>query len=333
MPLTDLFNQTLMQQLGLNGTSWTVPLSPDTSIVPINTTASLWEFDARGEAPTGGTFSSINDFRKIGKSILNSTLIPPAQTRRWLKPHAFTANVNFSVGAPWEIVRAPGDPVSWIYSKTGAFGLYGGIIALMPEYNVGITVFSAGFSPTEAARILSEIAVDNIVPAIYNATQAAAISSYAGTYSNSTTNSSITISAPSAGPGLVISDWTFNGTEFIPLFGSLIGVNETTQSLNITLYPSGLTSNNGTRISWRASYRISPQVLDPGVFSENCVTWGSVNTVTYDGVGFDEFVFTLDESGAATGIEPRILETSLLRANQSSTTGSMRRLRENTDSR
>lgn len=69
--------------------------------------------------------STITDLRTVGRSILSSTLLTAAQTRRWLKPLTFTSDTNVSVGAPWEIVRAPGlTHSSYLYTKSGDIGLY-----------------------------------------------------------------------------------------------------------------------------------------------------------------------------------------------------------------
>ena len=73
------------------------------------------------EKRAGGYFSSTNDFATIGKSILNSTLISAARTRRWLKPSSFVNGLNLGVGRPWEINRFQNDDNHTvdIYTKAG----------------------------------------------------------------------------------------------------------------------------------------------------------------------------------------------------------------------
>lgn len=68
-------------------------------------------------------------------------------TRRWMKPVTFTANPNVSVGAPWEIVRAPSNRTSFIYAKLGDVISYSTIMGLIPDYDVGFTILLAGAQP------------------------------------------------------------------------------------------------------------------------------------------------------------------------------------------
>src|SRR4051812_47844033 len=71
----------------------------------------------------GGYFSTTNDMAKIGKAILNSTPLPQAQTRRWLKAATLTADVNLGVGSPWEIFRTRiGGRTVDLYTKNGGWG-------------------------------------------------------------------------------------------------------------------------------------------------------------------------------------------------------------------
>ena len=65
-----------------------------------------WSFAENNvAAPSGGILSSINDLNKLGLAIANSTLLDAVATREWMKPHAHTASLTVSFGAPWEIVR------------------------------------------------------------------------------------------------------------------------------------------------------------------------------------------------------------------------------------
>jgi CubicO group peptidase (beta-lactamase class C family) len=89
--ISDLFQDSLVEPLNLQGTYYTIPDSDNTSFIPINASVSWWNGDALDKTPAGGYYSSINDMKKIGKAILNSTILTPALTRRWMKPHSFTA--------------------------------------------------------------------------------------------------------------------------------------------------------------------------------------------------------------------------------------------------
>ena len=57
---------------------------------------------------------------KVGRSILQSSLLSQSITRRWLKPASFLENFAQGVGRPWEIYRAKIDNYSVdVYSKGG----------------------------------------------------------------------------------------------------------------------------------------------------------------------------------------------------------------------
>ena len=78
------------------------------------------------------------------------------------------------------------------------------------------------------------------------------------------------------------------------------------------MYPTGLSSKNGTLVGWRAVYEVFPSFNDLGAFSANCATWGSVDFLVYGGVGVDEFLFGMNVGGTeAVSIEPRVLLSSM----------------------
>jgi hypothetical protein len=50
-----------------------------------------------------------------------------------------------------------------------------------------------------------------------------------------------------------------------------------------------------------------------GPFTSSCITWVTVDSYIYGGVGLDEFVFALDENLSATSVSPRVLRIDLQR--------------------
>lgn len=268
-------------------------------------------------------YSTLTDLRTIGRSILSSTLLTPAQTRRWLKPLTFTSDPNVSVGAPWEILRAPGlNRSSYLYTKAGDIGLYSAEVALLPDYDVGFTVLTAGLQSSVNVRVVSDILAATFVPALEAAAAQEAEQIYAGTYtSTADANSSLTVVVTDGKPGLGITRWIENGTDVFPLLGTLFGVTseqlaQATQAgggLSVRLYPTGLRSRDGTMaVAWRAVFELFPEPLDAGAFSENCATWVIVDSLIYGAVGVDEFLFGLSVDGKeAESIEPRMLRTQL----------------------
>jgi hypothetical protein len=312
--MSQLFKEALVEPLGLNGTFYNVPETEDNSIIPFNTSISWWKADILDETPAGGYFSTTNDMRAMAKSILNSTLVDKVQTRRWMKPAAFTSNPDFAVGAPWEIIRAPGSPATWMYTKAGDLGLYSSIMILIPELDMGINVLAAGENASNQVRTAADILAANFVPAFWGAAAAETEAAYAGMYADASTNSSITVATDAndgSVPGLVASAWTLDGTDVI---GMLAQALQATPS--VRLYPMGLNApgaNGTTTTSWRAIF--DTQEPNSGLISTSCDTWLLINQVAFGGVGLDEFLFTLDSTGkSAESLESRFTLTPLPKA-------------------
>lgn len=164
-------------------------------------------------------FSSTNDLTSIGRSILSSTLIKPAITRRWLKPRGFVSNLFNAVGAPWEILRLPfpNNRIVDLYPKEGDLPGYSGLFVLIPDFSIGFSILSAGANPTTNNVILADLVTDTLLPSIEAAAREEADVLYAGTYTSpdKSLNSSITICTDAAKPGLGVTSWISNGTDMI----------------------------------------------------------------------------------------------------------------------
>ncbi|KAM5469072.1 hypothetical protein MauCBS54593_004424 [Microsporum audouinii] len=131
------------------------PLSQ--GVVPHNDSAAQYTDDLMDAAPAGGFYSSTKDMRPIGKAILSSTLLSPAQTRRWMKPQTFAANDAMLVGRPWEIYKAPLPERSvWMYTKGGDIGLYSAQIVLLSDYGIGFNFLGAGDKPNALNAVVTD---------------------------------------------------------------------------------------------------------------------------------------------------------------------------------
>lgn len=313
--LSDLLTSALIDPLGLNASSYAQPAYADRAVVPFDAITSSYSDDLFEEAAGGGYYSSLNDLTKIALSILNSTFLTPAQTRKWLKPTSFSSNVNNSVGTPWEIYRAPGERVSYLYTKAGQLGLYSSQLALMPDYDVGFTVLAAGPAGGQQVRLLSDLISEIFYPALEATAKDEADSNYAGTFQDPTgINSSITIVTDDR-PGLGVQQWIFNGTDAPSLFAALVlpQLGDSVE-IGVRLYPTGLKTTEGgqvTRTAFRAVFDL-PAPRGIGPFSSNCDAWLVVDGFSYGGIGLDEFVFHLGSDGKAVSVEPRVLQQSPL---------------------
>lgn len=179
-------------------------------------------------APSGGILSTLSDLQKLGVGILNNTLLSEEATRKWMKPVSNTASLSYSIGAPWEIHRFehPSGKVTDIYTKLGDSGLYGGAIALIPQYNAGFALLNGaepsflGRSDT-VLRILDAI-TSTMLPALEAEALAEAKKNFVGTYESSKGDikTTLKIGLNESAPGnvhsdLVVTEWTYNGTDIL----------------------------------------------------------------------------------------------------------------------
>ena len=264
-------------------------------------------------------YSSLKDMITFGKSILSSTLLSTAQTRRWLKPRTHTSSLLLSVGAPWEIVRAPtlnSRLVTDLYTKGGNYGLYGSLLVLSPDYGFGFVLLGAADEGVDP-HVFADVVADILLPALEKAAREQAQTAFAGSYQSSdiALNSSIIISANGDALGMSIDSFISNGTDFLQLLTILLYGRYTAAlaaATSVRLYPTNLHSpqSNGSSIAFRAVYS-SEAPLDPGVFSTDCETWADVDALTYGSLALDEFVFNLDSHGNAESIEIPFIRTTL----------------------
>ncbi|KFY97341.1 hypothetical protein V500_02107 [Pseudogymnoascus sp. VKM F-4518 (FW-2643)] len=271
-------------------------------VVPLNDTTSLYSLNLTYGGAAGGYYSSTADMRTLGRAILSSTLLPAPLTRRWMKPHTFTANSAMLVGAPWEIYKAPlAERDVWMYTKGGDVGAYSTNFALLPDYGIGFTVLAAGGDPHQVTTIVSDIVAAIGVSAFQKAAKEEAEIVYAGTYhgidsGTAANESDILVLTVDSNPGLLVSSWSINGTDIISAFRAV--------GYQVRLNPSGLVSKKGTKEGWRVVLTEEPAV--DGAFVEECVNWFDVAGMVFGGVGLDEFVISLSEDRTkAVGVEAR----------------------------
>lgn len=239
-------------------------------------------------------------------------MLDPNVTRAWLKPVTHTSSLHASVGRPWEIFRYNENTAQHrvvdIYTKSGDVGGYHSVIALAPEFNVGFSVMTAGNGAASRAP-LSAVVLDTLMPALESAARRQALANYGGTYASSGLNSSISLTAPPSSPGLIVTEWVSNSTDFLSAITAYTGSPQT----NLHLYPTGLTteySNGTSKASFRLLFESHQVPRRTGVYAA-CDTWFSVDSQTYGNLVADNMVFGLDERGVATSVSPEVLKIKL----------------------
>ncbi|KAI0131789.1 beta-lactamase/transpeptidase-like protein [Xylariales sp. AK1849] len=126
-------------------------------------------------------------------------------------------------------------------------------------------------------------------------------------------NSSLTISTDDK-PGLSVSQWFSNGTDFRAVAVSL-QVEYPPVEPSIRLYPTGLeaaTAGGGKKVAFKAIFEdlSVPQQINK-MFSTDCGSWVGVESIIYATMSLDEFIFHFDAGGAVTGVESPALRIML----------------------
>ncbi|KAJ4301250.1 hypothetical protein N0V90_003341 [Kalmusia sp. IMI 367209] len=297
----------LIEPLGLSRTFASTPDDESIGVILYDATTSGWNVDISEVTAMGGIFASASDVSAIGRSILSSKLLASNTTRAWLKPTSFTSSPAGFVGRPWEIYRATIDlsnnRVVDIYTKAGNFGVYGSILALVPDFDIGFTILMASEARPNPLTIAG-VVTDILLPAVEEAARVETHAAYADTYTSPRINSSVTISSEAGKPGLSLESWISNGTDMFPIFGF---------PDDFRLYPSNVGSSDGDkkRVSWKAVSGLDSGSTDFGTFAA-CPTWFGIDRPGWGLWGLDDWVFVLEE-GVVSSVEIAALKVVLER--------------------
>ena len=197
---------------------------------------------------------------------------------------------------PWEIYRASNFlplrslPVSF-FTKAGGVPGYSSIIALAPEYDLGITILVGG-----NATLLPQLLEAVSIPLIEAADEVAGSElkqRYTGTYVATDLNSTFELGYAPA-PGLYVDRWISNGTDFIAgLLHIFLGA--TGDGMRLQVVPTMLYVDEETQRGerWRALPVPPEQVETKRPWDDFCIT--SMYGVMYDGLPLNEVIFWEDE--------------------------------------
>ncbi|KAF7173344.1 hypothetical protein CNMCM5623_005596 [Aspergillus felis] len=302
----------ILQPLGMSQTSFAKPLD-SVAVLPKGNT---WSFDADEgvENPTGGLYSSSHDMSVFLRYILATYKDIADAKLNWLLPASFSAETGSFYGMPWEIFRTerillPDDKgrarTVTLYTKSGGLPGYRSLILLVPEYDLGITILTAG------DETFLEALVDMvIVPLIRAADELAARQvkeTYVGRYISSSTkehtvNYTLTLTHTST-HGVEINEWISNSTDVL----SIISKN---RGFHAQLIPSGLyRDENQLGEIWRITTVMDREAPPESVLGRwrehgnNTGSWsgfasvseefciGDVENVMYAGTPLSEVVF------------------------------------------
>ncbi|KEF57061.1 uncharacterized protein A1O9_07251 [Exophiala aquamarina CBS 119918] len=317
--ISDSFKSDIAKPLDLKRSFWTPPINDANAMVVNPPGAHRFDEDIGDFSAAGGQVMSLGDLSSLGRSVLRSSLLPPALTREWLKSTSLTSDPGYVVGMPWETLRMD-VPISLgsnktrvvdIYSKNGGLGGYSSWIFLSPDHDIGFTILVASpdvqASGTAALAALSNLALATWIPAAEAAARAAAIANLAGYYAVANGgNSSISLEVVPGYKGLQIAELTYKGTNVLEL---LAEDGATLQYMNL--------NDDDGQLTFRAipQYLRSPPVSPSkyGLLNECSTNWAAVDTFKYGGFGLDEFIIDIDGTGKATAVLAPALRTTFLR--------------------
>jgi hypothetical protein len=248
----------------------------------------------------------------LGRSILNNVLLTPTQTRRWMKPITFTSSMTLAVGSPWEIYRVQNNNnrVTDYYTKGGDIGVYSSLLALIPDYNVGFSIFTANGTAADVAATLSEVVANTFGAALEAAAKTQAVCKFAGSYTATDgSNSSVVISSSDTF-GLAVASWISEGNDMFANIELTQGIRSTSLQFSARLMPVNTNYGDLASLPFRAVLGFGGPAPS-NVFNLNCATWTTVDALNYGGVPLDLFVFQVDGGGAVTGLSLPVLQIAL----------------------
>lgn len=162
----------------------------------------------------------------------------------------------------------------------------------------------------------ADIIGEPLLPALEAAARAEAGSLYSGHYSfhDSSINSSMTITTDDL-PGMSISQWFSNGTDF-RWISTVLQNQYTPVTPRIRLYPTGLegpgTDGVGKRVAFKAMFEDADSPRRDGrMFSTECGSWVSIESVIYGSAAMDELIFNLDAEGKVLSVTSPSLRITL----------------------
>jgi hypothetical protein len=249
---------------------------------------------------------SLGDLSSLGRSILRSSILPPALSRWWLKPSSLVGSVYGATGHPWEIYRMDA-PVAQgsnrtrvvdLYTKNGGIGAYSSWLLLSPDHKIGISVLTASANGDRVSvSVLAELAVNSWIPAAEAASRENAAANFAGTFKPADgSNSSFTLSVLPDRSLVRLESFVFNGTQYLTLFSAVLGINA------LDLQYMGLAENGELSFRAIAQYPVN-SLLGNTALLKSCVTnWGGIDSPRYGNLGLDEWLIDVDSNGKATAV-------------------------------
>ena len=183
-------------------------------------------------------------------------------------------------------------------------GDYHTLLALVPQYNFGITLLEAGAG--EVRDNAPDVLANTILPVIDQIARDQAESTFAGHYASAQGNSSLTVTTAGSDSGLKVTQWISNGVDIFAFLKKIV------PDIVFRLQPNQLIDDDG-KVSFTSYYSSSTPPPEDASFVFRCPGWFGVDGITYGNIPLGQMVFDVDESGTASAVELRSLRITLER--------------------
>ena len=218
-----------------------------------------------------------------------------------------------------------------VYAKSGDLGLYHAMLALIPDYDIVISILTGG-AEVSYTPFLNAV-IKGLVPAIEQAgrEEVSSENGLTGTYVDHDSNSNLTLSLDN-GPGLVIDSFNVRGFDAMHHVssyssGAVLGESfppPADEYVDGRMYPTDITGRQGpdgkNQSTWRAVFETTPpeQRAAMNVLGFNkdqsCMSWASLDRSAYNFASLWEFAFILGDDGSVEGVRNYAFDITLTKA-------------------
>lgn len=226
-------------------------------------------------------------------------------TRRWFTTTTLVERNDQAIGRGWEIFRRRinGHTVD-LFTKSGNWGHYASVIFLIPSYNFGFSILTAA-SSGRLAELLPNTLVDKLLPALEDIAKQQAHRNFAGHFTSSKSNTSITVTTDDW-PALKVTQYVANGIDLLDSVFALFG-----DDIDFRLVPSHL--YKGNQMGFTGVYQPPAVPLSAEEWYWPCQTWLDIDDFTYANVPLGHMVFEVDDTGRACSLQAKALRETLER--------------------
>ncbi|KFY19562.1 hypothetical protein V491_04363 [Pseudogymnoascus sp. VKM F-3775] len=293
--------QAILRPLGMESSSF---IKPDDSVSVLPKGEHYWDFELGVNRPTGGLYSTASDMSKFLRHVLttHNTLSPDIS---WLIPGSYSESLSSYFGMPWEIFRTSSILPSTLrtvtfVTKGGSLPGYFTYIIMAPEYDLGITILTAG--PPSLLNLIREAVTVPLLRAAEETAQRELHSRYTGSFTAPGPLNSTLVLAQSDNRSLYIDSFISNSTVVIGASQEILSPLTQGLPFRVQLVPS--LSYREDEVGRKGEVWRGTVVLESrgeGVWDAECVT--NYDPITYAGKPLLEVVLWEGDDGIVEELE------------------------------